>query len=413
MAIILYNFSVWCFKLVLWLVSPFHMKAKKMVQGRNHWLTKLKDDFQGLDSPVVWFHCASLGEFEQGRPLLESFNKIYPSYKILLTFFSPSGYEIRKNYPLAHAVHYLPWDTASNARNFYNIVRPKASFIVKYEFWHHLIREGKDRNVPVMICSSIFNVGQIFFKPYGGLFRKILFNLEHIFVQDSRSLELLKNIGINSVTIAGDTRMDRVAAITKNTTRDDIVERFVNGHDTFIIGSSWPQDISVIAPLVNSEKHLKFIIAPHEINENHLSQLGSIFDRTSARYSEYNNTTDVDVLIIDTIGILSNLYQYGKYAYIGGAFGKGLHNILEAATFGLPLFFGNLNYRKFREAVSMVELKGAVAIEDTQQLYQAYQRLEHNDKLYQQTSNICRNFVKENTGATNIIMDHVLTILKT
>ena len=394
------------------LASPFHLKAKKMIQGRRHWQTKLNKDFRDLDCPVVWFHCASLGEFEQGRPLLELFIKIYPNYKVLLTFFSPSGYEVQKNYPHAHAVHYLPWDTASNAQEFYNITKPVAAFIIKYEFWYHLIREGKDRNVPVMVCSSIFNVGQIFFKPYGGLFRKILFNLEHIFVQDSGSFELLKKVGISSVTVAGDTRMDRVAAITENTTGNDIVKQFVNGHETIIIGSSWPQDISVVAPLVNSEKHLKFIIAPHEINEKHLSQLNSIIERSSVCYSEYSGSTDADVLIIDTVGILSHLYQYGKYAYIGGAFGKGLHNILEAATFGLPLFFGNRNYKKFREAVSLVELGGAIAIEDTNSLNQAYTRLERDDGLYQQTSDVCRMFVKENTGATKTIMDHVLTVLK-
>lgn len=411
MPLVLYDFVVWCFEVILRLVSPFHQKAKKMLQGRSHWQTKLKGDFQGLENPVVWFHCASLGEFEQGRPLLESFCRVFPHYKVLLTFFSPSGYEVRKSYPHAHAVHYLPWDTASNAREFYNIVKPKVSFIIKYEFWYHFITEGKDRNVPVMVCSSIFNGGQIFFKPYGGLFRKILLNLEHIFVQDCKSLELLKKIGIDSVTVAGDTRMDRVAAITENTTDNELVKQFVNEHETFIIGSSWPQDISVIAPLVNSETHMKFIIAPHEINHNQLIQLDTLIKRSSIRYSELPGPSEVDVLIIDTIGILSYLYQYGKYAYIGGAFGKGLHNILESATFGLPLFFGDRNYQQFREAVSLVELKGAFPINDAKELYQAYKYLDQNENLYQQTSAICRNFVKENTGATKIIMDHVLTAL--
>ncbi len=412
MALILYDLAVWCFKIVLRLVSPFHQKAKKMVQGRKHWKTNLKRDFQDLDNPVVWFHCASLGEFEQGRPLLESFYRVFPNYKVLLTFFSPSGYEVRKSYPHAHAVHYLPWDTASNAREFYNIVKPTVSFIIKYEFWYHLIQEGRNRDIPVMVCSSLFNGGQIFFKPYGGLFRKILLNLEHIFVQDLRSLELLEKIGISSITVAGDTRMDRVTAITENTTGNEVVQKFVNGHEAFIIGSSWPQDIAVIAPLVNSETHLKFIIAPHEINENHLAQLDSVIERSSARLSEYSGSAETDVLIIDTIGILSHLYQYGKYAYIGGAFGKGLHNILEAATFGLPLFFGSRNYKKFREAVSLVESEGAFAIADTKELNHAYLCLEHDNGLYLRTSEICRNFVKENTGATKIIMDHVLTVLK-
>ena len=243
MALALYNFAIFCYKLALKLVSPFDSKAKQMVQGRNMWKSKLGKDFYNLDLPVMWIHCASLGEFEQGRPLLESFSLAFPNYKILLTFFSPSGYQVRKDYPGAYAVHYLPFDTPVNARDFFDIVKPKIFFIVKYEFWYHIISEAKNRQVPVIVFSSIFKADQIFFKPFGGLFRIILSNLDHLFVQDYSSLNLLKNVGINSVSVAGDTRMDRVVSITENTQKNKLIEHFLGNQKGFIIGSSWPQDI--------------------------------------------------------------------------------------------------------------------------------------------------------------------------
>lgn len=382
-----------------------------MVRGRSGWSIKLQRDLENVNDPIVWFHCASLGEFEQGRPLIETFSQEFPNHKILLTFYSPSGYEIRKDYPKAHAVHYLPWDSASNARRFYDLVNPVLAIIIKYEFWYHLIQEGNKRDVPVIVCSSIFNKGQIFFKPYGAFFRRVLELIHHIFVQDRDSLELLKNIGITSVTLAGDTRMDRVAAITRETVRNETVEHFIGEQKTFIVGSSWPQDIKVLVPLINSEKHLKFIIAPHEIEESQLDRLEAHIERPCIRYSRYQWSCQAEVLIVDTIGILSHLYRYGKYAYIGGAFGKGLHNILEAATFGLPLFFGNRNYTKFSEARALVKLGGAFAIGDSEELYRNYTKLEQDHIQYQKAREICLGFVKQNIGATSIIMDHISKML--
>jgi 3-deoxy-D-manno-octulosonic-acid transferase len=378
-----------------------------MIRGRKQWKIRLNRDFENMQDPVVWFHCASLGEFEQGRPLIESFKKTYPDYRILLTFYSPSGYEIRKDYPKAYAVHYLPWDTVANAKAFYSTVKPVAAFIIKYEFWYNLIRESKDRNIPVMVCSSIFRQPQIFFSPFGGLFRKLLRNLNHIFVQDTESKQLLKNIGITSVTISGDTRVDRVAALTKESPGNQILAQFANGSDLFIVGSSWPKDIEILADLINSEKQLKFVIAPHEIDETGLDQLESHIKRPIVRYTNFQESSQAEVLIVNTIGILSHLYKLGKYAYIGGAFGKGLHNILEPATFGLPLFFGNLNYRKFAEAVALVKLGGAFAAGSSEELYRHYRILEKDQERYLEAGRVSREYIEQHTGATEIIMKHV------
>ena len=399
--------------MVLWLVSPFHSKAKKMVNGRVDWRSKLIRDIQQHQNPVMWIHCASLGEFEQGRPIIESFKAAYPEYRVLLTFFSPSGFEVQKGYSEADAVHYLPLDTKANVKDFYHIVKPSIGFVIKYEFWYHLMVEGRNQGIPILVCSAIFNSNQIFFKTYGNIFRKILESLEHIFVQDMESFNLLQKINIDSVTVAGDTRMDRVAAITRKAERNEIVESFLADHKAFIVGSSWPQDISVLAPLINKEKEMKFIIAPHEINEHHLSQIAKLITRPTAYYSKFDGTSDAMVLVVDTIGILSHLYRYGAYAYIGGAFGTGLHNVLEAATFGLPLFFGNKNYLKFREAVSLVKLNGAFAVGSSTDLFEAYDRLKQDDNLYQKTSKACLDYVKQHTGATDIIMEFVKTLIKT
>jgi 3-deoxy-D-manno-octulosonic-acid transferase len=378
-----------------------------MVQGRKQWEKKLFDDIQGLDNPIVWFHCASLGEFEQGRPLLESFIQLYPRHKVLLTFYSPSGYEIRKNYQHAHAVHYLPWDTAGNARKFYDLVKPAAAFLIKYEFWYHFIHEARNQGVPLMVCSAIFNEKQVFFRPYGALFRSMLGDTEHLFVQDLRSSQLLTGIGITSVTVAGDTRVDRVASIIRETKTIPIIEQFARGSALFIVGSSWPPDLEVLQELIDKEQHLKFVIAPHEVGEKQLELIESKFKRTSVRYSDFDRSKEAELLIIDTIGILSHLYRYGKYAYIGGAFGKGLHNILEPATFGLPLFFGNDNYQQFAEAEALVSLGGAFAIGNGKELYHAYSKLENDEASYRSASSVCTEYIQENTGATRKILHYV------
>ncbi len=378
-----------------------------MVDGRRNWRNNLKTDLESNKQPVVWFHCASLGEFEQGRPLITAIKSSYPKYKILLTFYSPSGYEIRKNYPDVDAVHYLPFDTPANAKFFIETVNPKLAFIIKYEYWHNLLSEAHSKAIPVLLCSAIFLQDQIFFKSYGHLFRKILTYFNHLFVQNKSSKSLLTQLSISNVTIAGDTRMDRVKDITENSKANAIVSLFVEDAElTMVVGSSWPQDITVLAPIINSETDIKFIIAPHEVNEHHLSQIDQLIKRPLVRYTQVKDPASFEVLVIDTVGLLSHLYQYGDYAYIGGGFGKGLHNILEAATFGLPLFFGNRNYTKFREARKLVELGGAQAVKNTVQIQKALNELKGNSDRYREVSELCHQFVMEQTGATEVIMDY-------
>jgi len=383
-----------------------------MVQGRKNWRTQLSDSLNFQDHDVAWFHCASLGEFEQGRPLIEQFAKAYPDFKILLTFYSPSGYEIRKNYPIVHQVLYLPWDTPDNARFFVQTVVPKIAFIVKYEYWYQLLQQAYNMGTPVLLCSAIFRPNQVFFKPYGTLFRNLLKYFDHLFVQDTASQQLLSKIAIVNVTVAGDTRMDRVTDITNQVTGIASVEEFVsNAENVLVVGSSWPEDIEVLAPLINESSHTKFIIAPHEISADHLDHIEKATQRPSVRYTSGGITSAHEILIIDTIGILSSLYQYGDYAYVGGAFGKGLHNILEAATFGLPLFFGNKNFQKFREARDLVDVEGAKAIANTLQLQTACSELMQDPERYELASQACKNYVKAQTGATDIIMRHVGKLL--
>ena len=367
----------------------------------------IKADMKQVTGPVIWFHCASLGEFEQGRPIIDSIKSNLPEYKILLTFYSPSGYEIRKHYHNADFVYYLPWDTASAMGDLYQIVTPKMLIIIKYEFWYHLIRCGGDLQIPVIVCSALFRENQVFFKPWGGFFRGILKHLSHIYVQDQQSATLLANIGIKSVTVAGDTRIDRVATIIQNPESNPIVEHFLQNNKAFIIGSSWAQDISVLAPFINQHQEFKFIIAPHETSESQLNHLYAQIKRTMVRYTEYVQDISADILIIDTIGLLSNIYQYGKFAYIGGAFGKGLHNILEPAAFGLPLFFGKKNYAKFSEAVTLVELGGAFAINNTQELENAFIKVSNDENSYSQASESCHTYVHRNRGATELLLNHI------
>ena len=358
-------------------------------------------------SPVIWFHCASLGEFEQGRPIIDSVKSTLPEYKIFLTFYSPSGYEVRKHYHNADYVHYLPWDTSPAMRDLYQMVTPKMLIIIKYEFWYHLIRHGADIRIPVIVCSSLFRERQIFFKPWGGFFRGIVKHLSHIYVQDQKSATLLTNMGIESVTVAGDTRVDRVATIIQNPESNPIVEQFLQGKKAFIIGSSWPQDISILAPFIIEHQEIKFIIAPHETNESQLDHLYAQIKRPMVRYTQYVQDISTDILIIDTIGLLSHIYQYGRYAYIGGAFGKGLHNILEPAAFGLPLFFGKKNYVKFSEAVTLVESGGAFAIANTKELENAFFEVSNNENSYNEASKSCHDYIRRNRGATELLLNHI------
>ncbi|MTI22275.1 3-deoxy-D-manno-octulosonic acid transferase [Fulvivirga sp. RKSG066] len=411
MTLILYNVFIFFYKVAIHLASPFDNKASLFLQGRKDWENRLKTALNGNKSPVVWFHCASLGEFEQGRPVMEAFKKEFPEYKVFLTFFSPSGYEVRKNYNGADYIFYLPFDTKSNAISFVDIVKPSMVFFVKYEFWHHFTKAVHKKNIPLLSISTIFRPGQIFFKWYGKFNVKILKRFSHFFLQDLRSKELLDNLKINNCEVSGDTRFDRVWSICSQPKELPEIQRFKNNHQTMIVGSAWPEDIAVLTSFIN-ESNLKFIIAPHEIEDHFMSAMQKDFIKKTIKFSELPtvNPEDYQVLIIDNIGMLSSLYKYGEFAFVGGAYGKGLHNILEPATFGIPIFFGDKNYEKFKEAIDLIKLGGAMSIASYDELRLQFRSFSET-KTYEIASQINQDYVKNNTGATKRIMNYSKEIL--
>lgn len=412
--LLLYRLSIAAFNLAAKVSALFNSKAKLFVSGRKNIFKELEQALSNSqDEKRVWFHCASLGEFEQGRPVIEQFKAAFPDYSIFLTFYSPSGYEVRKSYALAQYVFYLPLDTPGNAQRFLDLVNPCLAFFIKYEFWHFYLSEMKNRNIPVLSISAIFRPNQLFFKPYGGFYRKMLQNFDHIFVQNTASQKLLNQIGIAQVSLSGDTRFDRVAALAENKKEVPIVAQFQNGKSTLIIGSSWKEDMAVLMPFINQNRYdLKYIIAPHEISEENINAILSAATLSSVRFSQADITTVAqhNLLIIDNVGLLSSLYYYGDYAYIGGAFGKGLHNILEAATYGIPVVFGNKNYTKFQEAEDLIALGGAFTVKDSATLGQVFQEI-NSFASRQKAGEINRAYVKSNTGATEKIISYCKTAL--
>ncbi len=334
--IFLYKTGIFFYTLLAKIAALFNEKARFFVNGRKNWQKKLAEKTD-KNARYIWIHCASLGEFEQGRPIIEEIKKQFPELKIALTFFSPSGYEIRKNYDLADLVMYLPADTKQNARDFISTLNPEKVFFVKYEFWYFYISELKRKNIPLFIVSAIFRENQQFFKntPWGKWYRKMLFQFEHIFIQNETSAQLLKSVGLHNYTVSGDTRFDRVAAIAKSSKKIPIVEKFRENSPLLIAGSTWKPDEELLSEYINKSSGAKFIIAPHEVSEANINRLLQLLKKPVARFSQIENVPveNLDVIIIDSIGLLSSLYRYGNLAYIGGGFGVGIHNILEAATF--------------------------------------------------------------------------------
>ncbi len=409
---ILYAVLIWITQLLYRIIALFHPKARLFVSGRSDLFKKLKIALNENKYPLVWIHCASLGEFEQGRPIIESLKNQNPSLKILLTFFSPSGYEVRKNYSLADYIFYLPWDTAQNAKRFIQITNPSLAIFIKYEFWFNYTHQLKKNNIPIISASSIFRPDQVFFKWYGSFFRNILKKFTHFFVQTPQSIELLKKIGITQATLAGDTRFDRVFEITQHADEIEIVKKFKANEKTFIVGSLWPEDLEVLAPFINEHKHLKFILAPHEISERFITQIEQSISVKTIRYSCATESPEsYSVLIIDNIGMLSKLYRYGEFAFIGGAFGKGLHNILEAACYGIPIFFGDKNYQKFQEANDLIMRGGAFAVGGYTDLKKDFELLNNKPESFLLACEVTRSYVKENLGATTKIVSFCKTIL--
>jgi 3-deoxy-D-manno-octulosonic-acid transferase len=406
--ILLYYLLIHLLYAVILAASPFNIKARMWVTGRFGWRKKLKNWNHGGDE-VIWIHAASLGEFEQGRPLIEAIKMRSPSRKILLTFFSPSGYEIRKNYPAADLVLYLPLDTPYNARFFISRIRPVATFFIKYEFWYFFLKSLHDRHYPVYLISGIFRPNQVYFSWYGFWPRKTLYFFEHFFLQDEPSSRLLFTINLKNTTVCGDTRFDRVAALVAVSKEIDLAARFSAGKFCLVAGSTWPPDEQILTDLINrAGNNEKFILAPHEISREHLSRITSLLTCSYVFYSDASadNVTDRQVLIIDNIGMLSSLYRYGQLAYIGGGFGAGIHNILEAAAYGIPVIFGP-NYQKFREANELIHAGGAFAVRNYSELYQVINSLKPQSSQYHQASTCAGDYVRRNTGATSVIFNHV------
>lgn len=398
----LYNIFIHIYILALNLISPFNKKVKTMLKGEKECFDRLQN--LNSEDKVAWFHCASLGEFEQGRPLIEEVKKQFPEYKILLSFYSPSGYESKKDYALADYVVYLPNDTKSNAKKFVKKVNPDLIFFIKYEFWYNYISALKGRRL--FQVSLILRQNQYFFSWYGKWFAKQLKNFEHFFVQNQQTANLLNKIGYKNVTISGDTRFDRVMTIANNAKSFTEIEKFCEGNQKIILaGSSWLADEKIIQQAVKN-LDIKLIIAPHVVGENHINEIQQLFPE-AILYSELaNNDKKSNILIINCIGILSNLYQYCDIAYIGGGFGVGIHNTLEAATFGKPICFGT-NYHKFQEAIDLINLKAAYSISNQEELKQVLETLLNNEKIYNQSAKASKDYVKTKIGACKKIIEHL------
>ena len=404
----LYDIVLGLYGLLLRLLAPFVPKAATWVAGRRGLLAHIRHTIGQDPAPRVWFHCASLGEFEQGRPLLEAYRQAHPGTKLVLTFFSPSGYEIRKDWPGADYIFYLPLDTRANARAFLDAVQPRLVVFVKYEFWYHFLNEAHQRRIPAVVVSAIFRPEQVFFKPWGCFFRKILTRFAHIFTQNEASAALLRTAGLTRVSVAGDTRFDTVVATALTPARSlPLVDAFVaDGAPVLVVGSSWPEDLPILRPLLlRYAPEMRVLIAPHEVTETNLRLVENVLPGQVQRYSQANATTvaQARVLLFDNVGLLSQLYRFGEYAYIGGAFGKGLHNTLEAAAFGLPLFFGP-SYTKFQEAVELVAMKGAFPVHNAAELEAAFTYLWNHDDARLRLQDTILDYVHDQAGATRTIM---------
>lgn len=413
--IVIYNLSIALYLLLIRLAAPFNKKARLWLEGRNVIFLRLSEKFRQNTKPVAWFHAASLGEFEQARPVIEAFRAHYPEYRVLVTFFSPSGYEIRKNYAGADAIFYLPADTQKNAQQFISIVNPTIVFFVKYEFWFHYLNELKTRKIQTILFSAIFRKGQPFFSRYTNFYRNILYCFSYLFVQDATSSGLLNSIGLQNVMNIGDTRFDRVKQLCENKKEIPVAKSFKNHSKIFIAGSVWDRDMEVLIPFINDPRfpELKFIIAPHEIHLEEIKQWQQKIRRKTMLYSEASERSvqDQEVLIIDNIGMLSSLYQYAEYAWIGGAYGKGLHNILEAATYGMPVFFGT-NYQKFKEAKDLIREETAFSVKNSDEFIKIFQPIWKDESLRIQLSKVSSGYVQRNTGATHSIMGYLSSHLK-
>ena len=411
----LYNIITLLAAQLLKIVTLFSPKIKLFVDGRKSIFQTLADKIK-LSDKTIWFHAASLGEYEQGLPVIEAIKQQFPSHKIVVTFFSPSGYEVRKNNTVADVTVYLPLDTISNAKQFISLVHPEMAFFIKYEYWPNYLNELKKQQIKTYLISGILRENQAFFKWYGGFYRNALKTFDYFFVQNESSKKLLQSIGFNNVKVSGDTRFDRVVSILERDNSLDFIEQFKDNKTTIVIGSSWPKDESLLINYINqSSDDVKFIIAPHNIKQEQIQELKNAITKKIVLFSENVETRhalslqEYSVFIIDTIGILTKIYSYADIAYVGGGFGNpGVHNILEPATFGVPVVIGP-NYSHFAEATALVNMEGCISIQNQIQLNEAFDLLIRNEDERLEKGHICSTFVQMNKGATQTIMNHILS----
>ena len=410
----LYNLLVILATQLLKLVALFSPKMKLFVDGRKAVFSTLANKINPNEK-TIWFHAASLGEYEQGLPVIEEIKQKFPSHKIVVTFFSPSGYEVRKNNAVADVTIYLPLDTSSNAKQFIQLVHPDMVFFIKYEYWPNYLNELKKQHIKTYLISGILRENQAFFKWYGGFYRNALKTFDYFFVQNENSKKLLQSIGFNNVKVSGDTRFDRVVSILERDNSLDFIAAFKDNKTTIVIGSSWPKDENLLVEYINkASKNVKFIIAPHNIKPEQIANLTSQIKKTRLKYSDYSietlrkpNLKNYQVFIIDTVGILTKIYSYADIAYVGGGFGNpGVHNILEPATFGLPVVIGP-NYSHFAEATALVNMEGCISIQNQTELNEAFALLLQNEDERLEKGHICSTFVQMNKGATQTIMNHI------
>jgi len=406
---LLYNLSIFLGQVFVFIAAPFNQRIRKWQQGRKGLFEQIENRINRSERHV-WFHFASLGEFEQGRSVLEAYREHFPEMRIVITFFSPSGYEVRANYTKADYVFYLPADTPSNAKRFINLINPEKVFVIKYEFWHNYFKQLDQRKIPLYLISAIFRPEHFYFRWYGRPFRSTLRYVTYYFTQNQESISLLQQIGINNATLTGDTRFDRVAHLSQEKHTIAAISQFTEGHRVLVAGSTWPPDEELIVLLKQAYPSWKIIIAPHQIDAEHLNEIDSHF-KNSVRFSSLNTAIDSpqqknrDVLIIDNIGLLSYLYSYADVAYIGGGFGVGIHNILEAATYGIPVIFGP-KYHKFQEAKDLIASGAAFNISGTKELDVVFAQLQL-EETRKEAGKKAYAYVQQQAGATQRIMDYL------
>ena len=405
---LLYSFLLWIFQALLYVLQFFSPKFKKFVTGRNNLfetLSPLKDD-----KNTIWFHCASLGEYEQGVPIMKALKSTYPECQLLVTFFSPSGYDVKKNDALPDVVSYLPLDMPSKVKRFLDSVKPDLAIFVKYEVWPNFLRELDHRKIPTLLVSAVFRRNQHFFKPYGGFMKRALYCFDHIFVQDKSSHELLEENGFSAISISGDTRFDRVSQQLEIDNRLDFMELLAQDRLCVVCGSTWQEDEEVLIPYINSaHKNVFFVIAPHQIEKSKVASLQQKINGNTQLYSSFSEATamDTQVLIVDTVGLLTKIYSYADIAYVGGAMGStGLHNILEPATFGVPIIIGK-NFEKFPEARKLQQLAGLFSIASAEEFSRLINRMLEDSSFREKTGMITGHYITSNIGATRKLMEYI------